>query len=87
MEREKIKLGRVGFVNKGTYDKTKKYEEWDMVTSEGSSYVYINSNPSIGVDVTDIDYWQCIAEGVGNLGRFKWRYNEQDNSLELIYID
>jgi len=56
-------LGRVAFYDKGAYSNTESYEKWDFVTTDDSTYLYINDLPSIGKAVTNTDYWKCIADG------------------------
>ena len=44
-----VDLGKISFVNKGTYDASTTYEERDVVQfTDGalSSYVYINATPA-----------------------------------------
>ena len=46
-----VDLGKISFVNKGTYDASTTYEERDVVQfTDGalSSYVYINATPASG---------------------------------------
>jgi hypothetical protein len=56
-------LGRVAFVDKGTYSSTVTYNKWDFVTTSDSTYLYINDNPQAGTSVTDTNYWKCLADG------------------------
>jgi hypothetical protein len=56
-------LGRVAFVDKGTYSSTVTYNKWDFVTTSDSTYLYINDTPQAGTSVTDTNYWKCLADG------------------------
>lgn len=54
-------LGRVSIVPKGTYSAGTEYSKLDMVTSAGSSYIYINATPGAGHSLADTDYWMQTA--------------------------
>ena len=51
-----INLGRVGFVNKGTYSGSTAYKVNDIVIYGGSTYACIQANT--GQAVTNTSYWQ-----------------------------
>lgn len=55
------RLGRVGIVPKGTYDSETVYSRLDLVTSDGSSYLYIGTTPSAGASLSDATSWQLIS--------------------------
>ncbi|MDD4280461.1 MAG: DUF6273 domain-containing protein [Candidatus Sumerlaeales bacterium] len=40
-----------------------EYEFWDIVLHGGSSYVYINPEPSTGNEPPNATYWQLLAQG------------------------
>ena len=56
-------LGPVGFLDKGAFSDQESYSKWNMVTTDDSTYVYINDSPAIGKAVTDTLYWKCVANG------------------------
>lgn len=55
------------FSLKGVYDSGTTYSLNDVVTSGGSSYVWINSTPSAGHTAPNATYWQLLAS-VGATG-------------------
>lgn len=57
-----IDLGAVGFVDKGTYSATVKYDFFNFVVTEDSCYLSLKDENS-GHPVTDIAWWRCIARG------------------------
>lgn len=60
-ENEKsIDLGIVGMVPMGEYDSEKHYEKLNIVFYNGSSYAA--KRDVVGVEPTDSDYWDLIAE-------------------------
>ena len=63
-----INLGRVGFVNKGTYSNTTPYKVNDVVTYNRGTYACIQANT--GNLPTDIAYWQVWVENTSpsNIG-------------------
>ena len=73
-----VDLGKISFVNKGTYDASTTYEERDVVQfTDGalSSYVYINATPASGQTpstggTVNSSHWSIFAGGtslsVGN---------------------
>ena len=56
-------LGRVAFLDRGVYSALTSYNKWDFVTTVDSCYLYINTEPSIGIAITNTLYWKCIADG------------------------
>jgi hypothetical protein len=52
-----VNLGRIGFVNKGTYDSASTYKLNDVVLYDGIVYAAIQEVPA-GVLPTDVGYWQ-----------------------------
>lgn len=54
-------LGKIMTIPRGAYSNVTSYEFLDEVTSEGSTYRYINSTPGAGHPLTDTTYWECIA--------------------------
>lgn len=73
-----VDLGKISFVNKGTYDASTTYEERDVVQfTDGalSSYVYVNATPASGQTpstggTVNSSHWAVFAGGthigVGN---------------------
>ncbi len=67
-----VDLGKISFVNKGTYDANTTYEERDVVQfTDGalSSYVYINGTPASGQTPStggsvNSSHWSLFAGGV-----------------------
>lgn len=67
-----VDLGKISFVNKGTYDASTTYEERDVVQfTDGalSSYVYINATPASGQTpstggTVNSSHWNIFAGGV-----------------------
>ena len=67
-----VDLGKISFVNKGTYDASTTYEERDVVQfTDGalSSYVYINATPASGQTPStggsvNSSHWSIFAGGV-----------------------
>ena len=67
-----VDLGKISFVNKGTYDASTTYEERDVVQfTDGalSSYVYINATPASGQTpstggTVNSSHWSLFAGGV-----------------------
>lgn len=67
-----VDLGKISFVNKGTYDASTTYEERDVVQfTDGalSSYVYINATPASGQTPStggsvNSSHWSLFAGGV-----------------------
>lgn len=67
-----VDLGKISFVNKGTYDASTTYEERDVVQfTDGalSSYVYINATPASGQTpstggTVNSSHWSIFAGGV-----------------------
>lgn len=55
-----VNLGRVAFVAKGAYDAAATYQQYDYVTANNGSYVYINTASTAGIPVTDEAYWQPL---------------------------
>jgi hypothetical protein len=55
-------LGRIRPYPKGAYSATVEYVYFDMVTNDGSTYLYINTTASTGTAITDTAYWQCLAQ-------------------------
>jgi hypothetical protein len=61
---EIIDLGRLRFVFQGAYNAGTTYEKNDVVSYNGSSYVYKNSTAGAGATPTNTTYWSKLAEGV-----------------------
>ena len=67
-----VDLGKISFVNKGTYDASTTYEERDVVQfTDGalSSYVYVNATPASGQTPStggsvNSSHWNIFAGGV-----------------------
>lgn len=55
-------LGRIRPYPKGAYSAAVEYVYFDMVTNDGSTYLYINTTASTGTAITDTAYWQCLAQ-------------------------
>lgn len=56
-------LGRVSIVPRGSWSSAATYSRLDLVTNEGSSYLYVNTNSSSGQALTNATYWQVVASG------------------------
>lgn len=54
-------LGRVSIVPKGNYSAAVEYQRLDLVTDEGSSYIYINTTPSTGTALSNESYWMLVS--------------------------
>lgn len=57
-----IDLGAIGFVDKGTYGSTIKYEFLNFVITDDSCYLSVKDE-NIGHPVSDTLWWKCIANG------------------------
>lgn len=55
-------LGRVRIVPKGAHSATTTYSKLDLVTKDGSSYLYINDTPSSGTALSNATYWLPISK-------------------------
>lgn len=55
------KLGRILIIHKGEYNVATNYSKLDVVTKDGNSYISIVNN-NVGQDVSNISYWQLMAE-------------------------
>ncbi len=57
-----INLGRVAYVNKGTYSGTTVYTKYDVVLYNNGSYVYWNGTDASGHLPTDTNYWRVMLD-------------------------
>lgn len=57
-----INLGRVAYVNKGTYSNTTVYTKYDVVLYNNGSYVYWNGTDASGHLPTDTNYWRVMLD-------------------------
>ena len=55
-------LGRIAPINKGPYAAGTTYEKLDIVSYNGSSYMYINDTSGSGHAPTDTSYWSIMAQ-------------------------
>lgn len=58
-------LGRVAYVNRGTYNAEALYEKYDVVYDSvtNSAYAYINNTAETNKAVTNTDYWAVMVSG------------------------
>lgn len=56
-----INLGRVAPFPRGQHSALTEYNYFDLVTDNGSSYLYINKSPSTGTPLSSTTHWQQIA--------------------------
>ncbi|MGI6634172.1 MAG: hypothetical protein ACOX7B_03250 [Christensenellales bacterium] len=54
--------GKVSITPRGQYSPTTKYERLDLVSNQGSSYLYINPEPATGVGLNNSAYWMEIGK-------------------------
>lgn len=64
-----INLGRVAPFPRGQYSALTEYNYFDLVTDNGSSYLYINKSPSTGDPLSSTTHWQQIASSAANTYR------------------
>lgn len=57
-----LNLGRVAYVNKGTYGENVTYTKYDVVLYNNGSYVYWNNADSSGNLPTDTTYWRVMLD-------------------------
>lgn len=55
-------IGKVTITPRGEYDSGATYERLDLVTSGGSSYLYINLASSAGSALDNTEFWLMVAE-------------------------
>lgn len=55
-------LGKVAFVDKGSYNTATSYGFFNFVTTEDSCYLSLKDS-NVGHPVTDAAWWKCIANG------------------------
>lgn len=87
-----VDLGKISFVNKGTYDASTTYEERDVVqftdSGELSSYVYVNATPASGQTpstggTVNSSHWNKFAGGVSlSLGNNKLVSTDGSGNLQ-----
>lgn len=58
-----LDLGKIKFVWKGAYDGATTYEADDVVSYQGSSYIYKNATPASGNLPTLATHWDALAQG------------------------
>lgn len=61
---ELIDLGKIRFDFKGAYDGATTYERNDVVSYNGSAYVYKNTTSASANVPTNTTYWDKLAEGI-----------------------
>lgn len=57
-----IRLGKVAFVDKGTYSAANTYNTFDFITTDDSCYLCIKDGNK-GHALTETTWWKCIARG------------------------
>ena len=57
-----LRLGKVAFVDKGTYSTATTYNTFDFVTTEDSCYLCVK-DANKGHELTETAWWKCIANG------------------------
>ena len=57
-----VNYGRIALIPKGNFKGDVQYEQGDVVSYEGSSYI-AKSKPPLATLPTDIEYWQLSARG------------------------
>lgn len=57
-----IRLGKVAFVDKGTYSAATTYNTFDFITTDDSCYLCIKDGNK-GHALTETTWWKCIARG------------------------
>lgn len=62
MAEENIRLGKVAFVDKGTYSSATTYNTFDFITTDDSCYLCIKDGNK-GHALTETTWWKCIARG------------------------
>lgn len=62
MAEGKLILGKVAFVDKGTYSAAITYNTFDFVVTEDSCYLCVKDGCK-GIALTDTTWWKCIARG------------------------
>jgi len=58
-----IDVGKIKFTWKGAYSSSTSYEADDVVSYQGSSWVYVNSTAASGQTPADNAYWDVMADG------------------------
>lgn len=61
---ELIDFGQIRFVHRGTYNAATTYEFNDVVTLDGSLYVYSATTPAAGISPTTVPTWNLMLAGV-----------------------
>lgn len=64
MANGRIPLGKVAFLDRGTYSDTAKYMKFDFITTADSTY-YSKQDNNTGHPLTDKSWWGCLASGAG----------------------
>lgn len=54
-------LGKVIILFRGAYNITTQYKKLDVVTNDGSSYIYTNDTPSTGTALNSVAHWSILA--------------------------
>ena len=54
--------GKVSITPRGQYSASAQYERLDVVSDNGSSYMYINKTPATGVSLSTATHWMEIAK-------------------------
>jgi hypothetical protein len=54
--------GKVSITPRGQYSASTQYERLDVVSDNGSSYMYINKTPATGVSLSTTTHWMEIAQ-------------------------
>lgn len=57
-----LRLGKVAFVDKGTYSASTTYNTFNFVVTEDSCYLCVK-DANKGHDLTDTAWWKCLANG------------------------
>lgn len=62
MANGRIPLGKVAFLDRGTYSSTATYAKFDFITTSDSTY-YSKKDNNTGHQITDKTWWGCLASG------------------------
>ena len=69
-EPAKFEVYGEGFQFEDSYSSSTTYQDGDVVTYGGYSYVYVNTTPSSGNTPTDNSYWDVLTTGFKALGEY-----------------
>ena len=81
-----IRLGLIGYVEKGDYDSTRVYYRNQVVHYEEASY-YCKVDNTIGKPPTNKNYWGIMAGGGGTTTKtLGLRFEDDEQYLPSIYF-